>query len=122
MKTVIFALSAIVLIGCASPTWTPKCRHTALMAALVAGEKYPTRIIVTKTARTSHAQAQVWYKGQWQFLKFDTDSDDVRLSAREDPWGKVVAIYTRSQFEKYMEQWQNPGFGEDEHEQVRISY
>lgn len=59
----------LILTGCAT-TFTPKCRHTALIAAIVAAENgHPSRIWSGPTGRgTSHAQAQAFIGPYWQWL------------------------------------------------------
>jgi hypothetical protein len=60
----------MILNACA-PTWTPVCRHQAMYAAIVVGEKYPTRIVAGKTTTGRHAQAQAYIPPSWVWLGVD---------------------------------------------------
>jgi hypothetical protein len=114
MKRLFILFALLFIIGCAhDPSWIPACRHTALMCAQKVGEQYPVRIMVTKWGDITygsayHAQAQFWWKGDWQFLRWDTDADEVRLSDREDPWGSIDRIYTLKEFQQFINQFQYP--------------
>jgi cyclopropane fatty-acyl-phospholipid synthase-like methyltransferase len=55
-----------------------------------------------------HAQAQFLWKGNWEFLRWDTDALEVRLSDREDPWGYIDRIYTLEEFQHFINQFQRP--------------
>ena len=59
----------IFITGCYS-VMTPKCRHQALYAAIVAAENgHPVRIWSGPTGRgTSHAQAQASIADRWEWL------------------------------------------------------
>jgi hypothetical protein len=117
MRKFIPLLFLLFLVGCAhDPSWIPECRHTALLCATTAGEHYPTQIMVTEHETYGspiysdryHAQAQMFYKGQWEFLRWDIDAGEVRLSDKEDAWSSIVGIYTPAEFMKFINQLQCP--------------
>ena len=71
----LFLITSISLIlfsaGCAHSIY-PKCRHNAVLQALVFGEEYPTRIAYGPSSSGSgknHAQAQAYIDGKWRWLK-----------------------------------------------------
>lgn len=58
----------LFLSGCGH-TMYPKCRHTALMAAIVAAENgHHVRIASGVTSDGKHAQAEALIDNQWQWL------------------------------------------------------
>ena len=61
---------ALLLCGCAH-TWQPKCRHEAMLAALVVGEHYPVRIVSGTTKTGRHAQAEAKIGDRWVCLGLD---------------------------------------------------
>ena len=66
------AIAIVLLTGCSHyQHFTPWCRHKAIYAAIVAGEKYPVRILRGKSTVTGyHVQAQYW-DGKWRWLEVD---------------------------------------------------
>jgi hypothetical protein len=74
MKRLILVTSVsliLLLAGCAQSI-SPKCRHNAVLQALVFGEEYPTRIAYGPSSSGSgknHAQAQAYIDGRWRWLK-----------------------------------------------------
>ena len=66
----IIIAGALLLFSC-SPTWTPVCRHNAMLAAIVVGEQYPVRIVSGTTATGRHAQAQAYIAPSWIWLGVD---------------------------------------------------
>ena len=59
---------ALLLAAC-TQHWEPVCRHKALMAAALVGERYPTRIARGPSGPgTYHAQAQAYIAPDWVWL------------------------------------------------------
>jgi hypothetical protein len=60
----------ILATSCAHQVVYPKCRHYAIMQALVFGETFPVRIAAGPSASgTWHAQAQAYIDGEWKWLE-----------------------------------------------------
>ena len=67
----VYLLFVFVLWGCSHSLGEVKCRHEALLCALVAGESNPTRIAFgpsTDYEGIWHAQAQVYISGEWSWV------------------------------------------------------
>jgi len=109
--TILMAIGAIAIIvvtflqqGCAYKTWTPECRHTASMAALVAQEDCPdcremctevcTGILFDRTGSPvgPHAQARAWRQnpksGEFRWVWLKTFPGDVVSDVTVREWGK----------------------------------
>ena len=90
----ILIILIICLHGCGQ-TFEPVCRHKALMAAVLVGEQYPTRIATGPSGPdTSHAQAQAYING-WKWLRVDRGIVSVgsqELFTPQDYW-PVWAYY-----------------------------
>jgi len=68
----------VLIFGC-SATFTPVCRHNAVLAALTVGEQYPVRMVWGNTPKpgidkagklyNAHVQAQAFINGEWCWLQ-----------------------------------------------------
>lgn len=68
VRIIVILIICIVNLSACTAKFTPWCRHKAVYAAIVVGEKYPVRIVLGKsTARGMHVQAQ-YFDGEWKWL------------------------------------------------------
>lgn len=83
LRAVVPILS-LALIGCASPKvaiqdnyylFAGVCRHKAIYASSVVGEKYPVKIVVGASGDKRHAQAMAFIGKEWKWLIVDQNSD-----------------------------------------------
>lgn len=70
IKLCISVIAICLLSGCAT-TLKPVCRHNAVLAALVAGERYPVRLAFGQASGhwQNHVEAQAFIDNEWQCLK-----------------------------------------------------
>jgi hypothetical protein len=70
IKLSIVATALLASVGCSTHYYKPVCRHTAVMAALTAGEKHPVRLAWGKNPDhwQNHVQAQAEIDGKWECL------------------------------------------------------
>ena len=69
VRIIVILMICIVNLSACTAHFTPWCRHKAIYAAIVVGEKYPVRIVRGKsTSRGWHVQAQYW-DGEWKWLE-----------------------------------------------------
>lgn len=88
MKKIVFLPSIMLLLvlgGCATISWQGVCRHEAIYAAIVVrddvGEKNVRIAEGPSGPTTTHAQAQVFINGEWQWLHAQVDQ--VYLSTQD---------------------------------------
>ncbi len=87
--------------GCATTSWKGVCRHEAIYAARVVGEIYKVRIAVGPSGpNTTHAQAQAFIDGKWEWLHAQGDS--VYLSTQDAFFTPTIFLPVEL-FEKNME-------------------
>ena len=68
VRIIVILIICIVNLSACTPTFQPVCRHKAIYAAIVVGERYPVRIVRGKSAaRGMHVQAQ-YFDGEWKWL------------------------------------------------------
>jgi len=112
IKSALAGVLILAIMGCATHYYKPVCRHTAVLAALTVGEKYPVRLMWGYTELgfdkngslyNAHVQAQAFIDGQWVWLQviggtvqtgpMDNFKPDNELTVREFidfAWGNRV--------------------------------
>ena len=85
-KFLLFLIILTFFLGCAHSLGEMVCRHEATVCALVAGEKYPVRIVLGHSKKYSgisqHAQAQAYVNGKWEWLHLC--GDDVLIVEKDN--------------------------------------
>ncbi|KKS26148.1 MAG: hypothetical protein UU87_C0003G0068 [Parcubacteria group bacterium GW2011_GWA2_42_11] len=87
----IWILLFIVILstGCAT-SFQGVCRHEAIYAVSVVGERYPVRIAVGKSAvPEGHSQAQAFINGRWEWLKVRWPNVVISIQDSFSPEGYV---------------------------------
>jgi len=83
----------VLFSGCAT-TYKPACRHEALMAAMVVGEKTDVVIAFGKSKTGNHVQAKALIGDKWEWLSVDRFG--VYVSGKDS--FEVIKYYTPKQY------------------------
>ena len=72
VRIIVILIICIVNLSACTPTFQPVCRHKAIYAAIVVGEKYPVQIARGRTENGGyHAQARYKPLTEWKWLSVD---------------------------------------------------
>jgi len=97
MKKLILSLFVLCFV-CSCTIWQPICRHDAVYAAIVVGEKYPVRFVCGEYKTQKHVRAQALINGKWLFIE-PVGKGGIRIG-KIDPWFRPTKFYT---FREYIE-------------------